>query len=65
MKNHTFTILIKLTLLLLLVNIISCSNQATISKNAYVIQNISIIDPIDGFQSIKHVVVDPGKLSLD
>ena len=64
MNNHIFTILIKFTLLLLVVNIISCSNQATISKNAYVIQNISIIDPIDGFQSIKHVVVEKDIITM-
>ena len=64
MNNHIFTILIKFTLLLLVVNIISCTNQATISKNAYVIQNISIIDPIDGFQSIKHVVVEKDIITM-
>jgi len=58
MKNYSFAILKKLTFILFLVTIISCSEQVTISKNAFVIKNISIIDPIDGFQSVKHVVVE-------
>ena len=38
-------------------NINSCSKQLTIDENSYVIKNISIIDPIDGLQPNKHVVV--------
>ena len=45
------------TLVFLLFNIISCSNQVTIPEDSYVIKNISIIDPIDGLQSNKHVVI--------
>ena len=44
-------------LVFLLFNIISCSNQVTIPEDSYVIKNISIIDPIDGLQSNKHVVI--------
>ena len=32
-------------------------NQVTISEDSYVIKNISIIDPIDGLQSTKSVVI--------
>ena len=45
------------TLVFLFFNIISCSNQVTIPEDSYVIKNISIIDPIDGLQSNKHVVI--------
>lgn len=45
------------TLVFLLFNIISCSNQVTIPEDSYVIKNISVIDPIDGLQSNKHVVI--------
>ena len=64
MRKHTFEIIKKLTFLLLLVNIIGCSKQTTISNKAYVIKNISIIDPIDGFQSIKHVVVENDLITM-
>ena len=37
--------------------ILGCSNQVTISEDSYVIKNISIIDPIDGLQSTKSVVI--------
>ena len=49
LKNCTFV--------LLFFNIISCSNQVTIPEDSYVIKNISIIDPIAGLQSNKHVVI--------
>ena len=45
------------TLVFLFFNIISCSNQVTIPDDSYVIKNISIIDPIDGLQPNKHVVI--------
>ena len=45
------------TLVFLFFNIISCSNQVTIPEDSYVIKNISIVDPIDGLQSNKHVVI--------
>lgn len=45
------------TLVFLFFNIISCSNQVTIPDDSYIIKNISIIDPIDGLQSNKHVVI--------
>ena len=45
------------TLIFLFFNIISCSNQVIIPEDSYVIKNISIIDPIDGLQSNKHVVI--------
>lgn len=64
MKNYSFAILKKLTFILFLVTIISCSEQVTISKNAFVIKNISIIDPIDGFQSFKHVVVEHDLIAM-
>mgnify|MGYP000456674129 FL=1 len=64
MKNYSFAILKKLTFILFLVTIISCSEQVTISKNAFVIKNISIIDPIDGFQSVKHVVVEHDLIAM-
>ncbi len=37
--------------------ILGCSNQVTISEDSYVIKNISIIDPIDGLQSTKSLVI--------
>ena len=37
--------------------ILGCSNQVTISEDSYVIKNISIIDPIDGLQSTKSVII--------
>ena len=37
--------------------ILGCSNQVIISEDSYVIKNISIIDPIDGLQSTKSVVI--------
>ena len=47
----------KCAFVFLFFNIICCSNQVTISENSYVIKNISIIDPIDGLQANKHVVI--------
>jgi len=49
--------LLLLSLLVLFFNTISCSKQLVIDENSYVIKNISIIDPIDGLQPNKHVVV--------
>ena len=49
--------LLLLSLLVMFFNINSCSKQLTIDENSYVIKNISIIDPIDGLQPNKHVVV--------
>ncbi len=37
--------------------ILGCSNQVIISDDSYIIKNISIIDPIDGIQSNKIVVI--------
>ena len=37
--------------------ILGCSNQVIISEDSYVIKNISIIDPIDGLQSTKTVII--------
>ena len=37
--------------------ILGCSNQVIISEDSYVIKNISIIDPIDGLQSTKSIVI--------
>ena len=37
--------------------ILSCLNQVTILEDSYVIKNISIIDPIDGLQSTKSIVI--------
>ena len=47
----------KCAFVFLFINTIGCSNQVTISENSYVIKNISIIDPIDGLQANKHVVI--------
>ena len=47
----------KLTFIFLTFFILGCSNQVTISEDSYVIKNISIIDPIDGLQSTKSVVI--------
>jgi len=47
----------KFTFIFLTFHILGCSNQITISKNSFVIKNISIIDPIDGLQSTKSVVI--------
>ena len=52
-----YNILKKCAFVFLFFNIIGCSNQVTISEDSYVIKNISIIDPIDGLQSNKHVVI--------
>ena len=52
-----YKILKKCAFVFLFFNIIGCSNQVTISEDSYVIKNISIIDPIDGLQSNKHVVI--------
>ena len=37
--------------------ILGCSNQVIISDDSYILKNISIIDPIDGIQSNKIVVI--------
>ena len=50
-------ILKKYTIVFLFFNIISCSNQVIIPEDSYVIKNISIIDPIDGLKSNKHIVI--------
>jgi hypothetical protein len=47
----------KCTLVILFFITIGCSNREIIPEESYVIKNISIIDPIDGLQSNKHVVV--------
>ena len=47
----------KFTFIFLTFFILGCSNQVTISEDSYVIKNISIIDPIDGLQSTKSVVI--------
>jgi hypothetical protein len=52
-----YKILKKCTLVILFFITIGCSNREIIPEESYVIKNISIIDPIDGLQSNKHVVV--------
>ena len=52
-----YKILKKCTLVILFFITIGCSNREIIPAESYVIKNISIIDPIDGLQSNKHVVV--------
>ena len=47
----------KFTFIFLTFYILGCSNQITISEDSFVIKNISIIDPIDGLQSTKSVVI--------
>ena len=44
--------------------ILGCSNQVTISEDSYVIKNISIIDPIDGLQSTKSLVITDNTISM-
>ena len=52
-----YKVMKKSTFVFLFFNIMGCSNQVTILEDSYVIKNISIIDPIDGLQSNKHVVI--------
>jgi len=54
---YYYKILKKCAFVFLFFNIIGCSNQVTISDDSYVIKNISIIDPVDGLQLNKHVVI--------
>jgi len=54
---NSYKILKNCVFVLLFYNVIGCSNQLKIEQDSYVIKNISIIDPIDGFQSNKHVVI--------
>ena len=56
--------LLLLSLLVLFFNINSCSKQVIIDENSYVIKNISIIDPIDGLQPNKHVVVGKDLITM-
>ena len=44
--------------------ILGCSNQVTISDDSYIIKNISIIDPIDGLQSTKSLVITDNTISM-
>ena len=44
--------------------ILGCSNQVTISDDSYIIKNISIIDPIDGLQSTKSLVITDNIISM-
>ena len=55
--DYYFKSLKKFTFIFLFFYILGCSNQVTISESSYVIKNISIIDPIDGLQSIKSVII--------
>ena len=56
--------LLLLSLLVLFFNTISCSKQLVIDENSYIIKNISIIDPIDGLQPNKHVVVGEDLITM-
>ena len=56
--------LLLFSLLVLFFNITSCSKQLVIDENSYVIKNISIIDPIDGLQPNKHVVVGADLITM-
>ena len=56
--------LLLLSLLVLFFNINSCSKQLIIDENSYVIKDISIIDPIDGLQPNKHVVVGKDLITM-
>ena len=55
--DYYFKLLKKFTFLFLFFYFLGCSNQVTISNDSYIIKNISIIDPIDGLQSKKIVVI--------
>ena len=55
--DYYFKFLKKFTFIFLFFYILGCSNQVTISEDSYVIKNISIIDPIDGLQSTKSVII--------
>ena len=55
--DYYFKSLKKFTFIFLFFYILGCSHQVTISEDSYVIKNISIIDPIDGLQSIKSVII--------
>ena len=54
---YYFKSLKKFTFIFLFFYILGCSHQVTISEDSYVIKNISIIDPIDGLQSTKSVII--------
>ena len=55
--DYYFKSLKKFTFIFLFFYILGCSHQVTISEDSYVIKNISIIDPIDGLQSTKSVII--------
>ncbi len=55
--NYYFNSLNKITIIFFSLHMLGCSNQVRISDNSYVIKNITIIDPIDGLQLTKHVVI--------
>ena len=43
--------------------IFSCSEETIFFENSYVIENINIIDPIDGLSSNKTVVITKNKIT--
>ena len=55
--DYYFKSLKKFSFIFLFFYILGCSHQVTISEDSYVIKNISIIDPIDGLQSTKTVII--------
>lgn len=44
--------------------LLSCTNGIKISDSAYVIEHVSVIDPIDGFQATKHIVVEQQSIAM-
>ena len=55
--DYYFKSLKKFPFIFLFFYILGCSHQVTISEDSYVIKNIYIIDPIDGLQSTKSVII--------
>ena len=55
--DYYFKSLKKFTFIFLFFYILGCSHRVTISEDSYVIKNISIIDPINGLQSTKSVII--------
>ena len=63
-RNSFLNKIYKLEIYFCIITLCSCSEQLMLSEEAYILDNITIIDPIDGLQKNKQVVIENGTISL-
>ena len=63
-RNSFLNKISKLEIYFCIITLWSCSEQLMLSEEAYILDNITIIDPIDGLQKNKQVVIENGTISL-